>query len=118
MLTPYSGTVCHLNIGVDEMALGCKNGVDQMGQNAKSVDEMGVDQMGLDEMGINRRLIQTVVYMKVCDEVSECIVLMPSNQGHGIFKWFIISLWAYINVASVYNLNNARHIYYFVFDKP
>jgi hypothetical protein len=32
------------------------------------------------------RLIETLVYIKVSPEVSECIVLMPSKQGHGIFK--------------------------------
>ena len=36
------------------MAPGCKLVVDEMGQIAKSVDEMGVDQLGLDEMGLNR----------------------------------------------------------------
>ena len=32
------------------------------------------------------RLSETLVYMKVCPDVSECIALMPSRQGHAIFK--------------------------------
>ena len=35
------------------MAPGCKLVVDEMGQIAKSVDEMGLDELGLDEMGLN-----------------------------------------------------------------
>ena len=48
------------NLSVDEMAQGCRRGVDEMGQSAKSVDEMGLDEMGLDEMGINRNIVNIV----------------------------------------------------------
>ena len=33
------------------MAPWCRRVVDEMGQSAKSVDEMGLDELGLDEMG-------------------------------------------------------------------
>ena len=46
-------SVCLINLSVDEMAPGCKLVVDEMGQIAKSVDEMGLDELGLDEMGLN-----------------------------------------------------------------
>lgn len=31
-------------------------------------------------------LIDTLVYIKVCPEISSCIALMPSTHGHAIFK--------------------------------
>ena len=52
-------SVCLINLSVDEMAPGCKLVVDEMGQIAKSVDEMGLDELGLDEMGLNRFCVIT-----------------------------------------------------------
>ena len=32
-------------------------------------------------------LTETLVYVKTCREVEECIVMMPSRHGHAVFKW-------------------------------
>jgi len=45
-----------------------------------------VKRTGIEDIVVADNLIGTLVYLKVCQEVQECVVLMPSRHGHAIFK--------------------------------
>lgn len=45
-----------------------------------------IQKTGVEDVKPADSLVDTLVYIKTCPEVSECVVLMPSRHGHSIFK--------------------------------
>ncbi|KAJ8314551.1 hypothetical protein KUTeg_006701 [Tegillarca granosa] len=45
-----------------------------------------VKKIGTEDIRPADKFLETLVYVKTCNEVEDCVVMMPSQHGHAIFK--------------------------------